>query len=63
MCSSSPPPLKKALIQKEPVVAIIRKALLIMKGVYQTAWEITGLIRLDISTDLQGVGTNVAREI
>ena len=56
MCSSSPPPLRKALTQEEPVVGIIRKLVFIMVMVYSTVWKNVELIRPDIDTDLQGGG-------
>ena len=56
MCSSSPPPLRKALTQEEPVVGIIRKIVFIINEVYSTVWKNIELIRPDMNTDLQGGG-------
>ena len=56
MCSSSPLPTRTVLIQKEPMLGIVRKLVFIMSKVYLMVWENIELIRPDIDTDLQGGG-------
>ena len=56
MCSSSPPPLRKALTQEEPGVGIVRKLAFIINKVYSTVWKNIELIKPDIDADLQGGG-------